>query len=398
MHKLGFLHKRMAKACESIHATRVVALFKAVAALLEGRKLTLTHLGRHLASAAYCKHNIKCMDRLLGNEHLQRERLSIYRFIAESLLCMSERPLIVVDWSDCPGHKMVMLKAAVPVGGRALSLYAEVHPLKHYNKPWIHKAFLARLAELVPAWCRPIIVTDAGFQGPWFRAVEQLGWNWVGRVRGRVMYRAPGAGQWQWTKQLHGKATARAVSLGAVELAKSAPYGCWLYLMRGPKKYRLDRPWTREHGHNTVAERCRRMHKEPWLIASNLSPEQCRAKRVMAVYEQRMQIEETFRDIKSHRYGYGLDYSRTRDPKRLEILLLIATLAMLAQWLMGLMAKEHGWMRHFQANTVTNRAVLSLFFLGGQLLVSPRFELMPRDLERAFGQLPMLVAQQVPAA
>lgn len=30
-------------------------------------------------------------------------------------------------------------------------------------------------------------VTDAGFRSPWFRAVEKLGWYWLGRLRHRTL-------------------------------------------------------------------------------------------------------------------------------------------------------------------------------------------------------------------
>ncbi|WP_252360521.1 hypothetical protein, partial [Escherichia coli] len=37
--------------------------------------LTLTELGRNLPTKARTKHNIKRIDRLLGNRHLHKERL-----------------------------------------------------------------------------------------------------------------------------------------------------------------------------------------------------------------------------------------------------------------------------------------------------------------------------------
>jgi hypothetical protein len=43
------------------------------------------------------KHQIKAVDRLLGNRHLQRERDGIYRALAKTLLLGSNRPIIVVD-------------------------------------------------------------------------------------------------------------------------------------------------------------------------------------------------------------------------------------------------------------------------------------------------------------
>jgi hypothetical protein len=122
---IGLLHKWLSDACPSIHKTRLSALVKVVQGLLAGGRLTLTDLGRQLQTTAFVKHNIKCVDRLLGNVHLQDERVTIYRAVAQWVLANTPRPILLVDWSDCePGHKHLMLKAAVPVRGRALSIYS----------------------------------------------------------------------------------------------------------------------------------------------------------------------------------------------------------------------------------------------------------------------------------
>ena len=52
--------------------------------------------------------------------------------------------------------------------------------------------------------------------------------------------------------------------------------------------------------------------------------------------------------------------------------LLIACLALLAQTLVGIMAEECELHRHYQANTVRTRRVLSFFVLGGFVLASKK--------------------------
>lgn len=49
-----------------------------------------------------------------------------------------------------------------------------------------------------------------------------------------------------------------------------------------------------------------------------------------------MQIERAFRDLKSHRYGQGMEDSLTRRGDRLQILLLANALTAFASWLAGL--------------------------------------------------------------
>ena len=74
------------------HSTRTAALLCVVGALISGGKRSLTYLGRSLSGSAHVKHQIKAVDRLLGNRHLQRERDGIYRAIVQTLLLGNERP------------------------------------------------------------------------------------------------------------------------------------------------------------------------------------------------------------------------------------------------------------------------------------------------------------------
>jgi hypothetical protein len=52
------------------------------------------------------KHQIKAVDRLLANRHLQRERDGIYRAIVQTLLLGNKRPVIVVDASACRSRRL----------------------------------------------------------------------------------------------------------------------------------------------------------------------------------------------------------------------------------------------------------------------------------------------------
>ena len=81
-----------------------------------------------------------------------------------------------------------------------------------------------------------------------------------------------------------------------------------------------------------------------------------------------MQIEETFRDLKSPAYGLGLRHSRTSSSERFDIMLLIALMLQLTCWLAGVHAQKQGWDKHFRVNTVRNRNVLSTVRLGMEVL------------------------------
>ena len=115
------------------------------------------------------------MDRLLGNEKLYAERCVLYQAQSRLMIGTKRRLPLVIDWSDLtPDRAFHLLRASVPVGGRALTLYEEVHPMKHLANPGIHRRFLRTLKDLLPMDCQPIVITDAGFRAPWFRMIEAL--------------------------------------------------------------------------------------------------------------------------------------------------------------------------------------------------------------------------------
>lgn len=373
------------------HRAREGALLKLVNALLDGGKLSVTALGRHRAGSAYEKHHIKAADRLLGNRHLHGERAGIYRAIAQTLLAGIRRPVIIIDWSDLePRRQWLVIKAAAAVGGRAISLYEKVYPMKRYNSPQTHREFLAALKSVLPAECEPIIVTDAGFRGPWFKAVEAQGWDWVGRIRNKIKYYDTRSQRWQFTDTLYQKATARVQHVGEVSLSPRHGYRFRMYLVRAYKPSR-GRPRRGERAKCPHARTYRRLHRAPWLIATSLphGPGSCR--KIKQLYARRMQIEETFRDTKSHRWGFGLNYARCDDGLRLEVLLLIAALASLVLWLVGLCGRALDWSRRLQANTERHRAVLSTVFVGRQLLRRSKLEFSMQALDLAMAELRTLI-------
>ena len=363
------------------HSARLAVVLRAVGAVLTGGKLSLTHIGRHLAGQARVKHQIKAADRLLGNQHLHRERKGIYRAIARSVLLGKERPVIVVDWSDVQsGQQWAVLKAAVPAGGRAISVYERVFPYKHYHADAAHREFLRELHSILPEGCRPIIVTDAGFRGPWFRAVEALGWDWLGRLRGRARFLCNKSGKWLLTRSLFDRATSKPRHLGKVVLTRQSCYTARLYLVRA-HKIRTGRPHRRRRTNNDVDYR--RAHREPWLLATSLPHDHGSDRRIVALYAKRMQIEETFRDLKCHRWGFGLCYSLCKSAARLNTMLLLAVLASLVVWIVGLAGRSIQANWQLQANTERSREVLSAFFIGRELLRTRCTLLGPRHIAEA---------------
>ncbi|MGU4989411.1 hypothetical protein MAX16_18410, partial [Escherichia coli] len=121
MCELDILHDSLYQFCPELHLKRLNSLTLACHALLDCKTLTLTELGRNLPTKARTKHNIKRIDRLLGNRHLHKERLAVYRWHASFICSGNTMPIVLVDWSDIREQKRLMvLRASVALHGRSV--------------------------------------------------------------------------------------------------------------------------------------------------------------------------------------------------------------------------------------------------------------------------------------
>ena len=97
-----------------------------------------------------------------------------------------------------------------------------------------------------------------------------------------------------------------------------------------------------------------------------------------------MGIEAGFRDLESDNFGFGISLTRSKDIQRFNILLLIAALATLCLWLVGVLAMRNNWHRQFMANTVKDRAVLSIPFLALAIFKRDDYIIPHADMPLAF--------------
>lgn len=375
MHARKVSHKIINNTCAWMHQARRNALTEVVLAAIADRRLSVTGLGRALDSDAREKHCIKRADRLIGNEYLYSEFRDVYYAFSQIIIGTSQRPVILIDWSDLDPYKRhYLLRASVAVDGRSLTLYEEVHELKTKDKHKTHHQFLQRLNELLPEACRPIVVTDAGFRIPWFKELDRLAWDWVGRIRNRNMVRSSEDDDWFDCKILYAGASSSPKYLGMMQLTRQSAYNCHFVLYKGKPKGRskMTCHGERARGHNS--EQCARREREPWLLATSLPVTSKIAKQVVALYSTRMQIEESLRDVKSIRFGIGFELNLSRSKNRLQVLLLIAMVATFILWLLGMAARKSQQHLSYQANTVKYRHVLSAVYLGLRVAYDRRFK------------------------
>ena len=389
MHALTILHRCLGPLLTGIHSRRLATLLEAVAATVCGPRLTLTDIGRRFGGEASLRNRIKRSDRLLGNRHLQGQARTIYAALARKLLSGVLEPLIVIDWSDLKADQSLhLLRASLPVGGRSLTLYEEVHPQGKLGNRQVQHRFLQRLAQLLPASAEPIIVADSGFKVPFFSEVERLGWRWVGRVRGRDYVKLK---RWRSCKRLFEEATTTPTCLGTGEWIRSNPLGAIFVLVRLPRQGRQAKTAAGKRARSKKSQQAARSAREPWLLVASTRFADWPAKRLVRVYRQRMQIELSFRDMKSEHFGEGLERSASSGTGRFTVLVLIASLAAVLLWLIGTAAERQGLHERLRPGSRKRRAY-SRLFLARLLLTVEQCKVAAADLADAIGPLDQWVA------
>lgn len=396
MRAAKLLHDLLDNACQSIDKRLRRTLFEAAETLAHCKHLSIATLGRHLPRKAKVKHTIKCMDRLFGNESLNKKSQAVYGGMAAYLLKGQTRPAIIVDWSGLtPCGAFHFLRASLAVNGRSLTLYDQAYPLHDYCKEKVHNSFLLQLQQLIPAGCKPIVITDAGFRNNWFQAVKKLGWDFIGRIRHNTQYCLENDSIWKPIKSLYTQATLKPQCIGNVQLARHNPNACYFHLVKQEKKYREKRNLIGKKVQCSSSIKHEIRGNEPWLIATSLSTNEFTSNLIIALYRKRMQIEEAFRDLKNTRNGLGLRYCRSYQVGRLNVALLIASLAILVLWIIGSAAIQKNLHYSYQSNTEKKSNVLSVVLVGWQTLIRnevlfKRSELMathPSSVDEAKGKV-----------
>lgn len=363
MRKESLLHNYFKDTFSFMHKKRQSVLFGAVDALMEGASLTLSSLGRNFKGQAKERHQIRKMDRLLGNKHLHQEIPMIYKEI-NRLIINKNNPIISIDWS-CISYAdgIYLLRASLRIKGRSLVCYQEIHPKEHENNDEVHHQFLRNLKLALPEHTSPIIVTDAIFSAQWFKRIRALNWHFVGRVRanrGNYFYQ----GKWHPVSEAYQQATDVPNDFNDCLLTERNQLPCRMVIYKklpqGRKKKNAKGSLAKGTYENVLAKG----GKDPWFLATSLTAQEASAFEIVKYYSSRMQIEEEFRDTKSHKYGFGLSDSGTKIHVRIHVLLIINLLASIFCWVIACSAVQKKQHLDYHANSSKKLNILSAITLG----------------------------------
>ena len=389
------LQKCLPNVIGAMHAVRARALIKAVQSLLASRRLILMDMARAWPSAERVRAPLKCLDRLLSNRHLHAQREQFYGLMMRWLI-RQPMPIILIDWSDLHEDcRWQLLRAAIPVGSRSITILDMVFPESMKGSPLAEKQLLQRLRALLPKSVTPILVTDAGFRAPWFRAVARFGWHYVGRLRHRTLIQVDGS-DWFDNRRLLPQATARPRRFESVTMVANNPWHADLILYRKPSagRVRLNRHGARSRSHTSL--KAERRERDPWLLVASCALSSLSARQIVSIYAKRMQIEQSFRDLKCDRFGCAFYYSLTRKPERIAMLLLIHALATFVAWLAALSHNAEVALRQYGGILSSRtRPHFSLLRIGWEAIRRNDAACMPATLRAAFTHPPSSFLDQL---
>jgi hypothetical protein len=328
---------------EDLHAKRVYSLANATLGAMTGASLAVNAIGHGLALARgrLPKHAIKQVDRLLSNRGIEVDGL-LARWVP---YVVGARTSIAVamDWTDfdADGQATIMLSLLTRHGRSTPLVWLTVDKatLKERRNEYEYRV-LVRLAEILPAEVKVLIVADRGFGDKKLYRVlsEELKFDYVIRFRGNI-----------------------AVTAADGEVRPAAD---WVGPSGRARVLRGAQVTAERYAVGTVVCVHAKGMKEPWCLAASASDAD--AKGLIRLYAKRWSIECGFRDTKDLRFGLGMASVHVSTSERRDRLWLLNAFAVALLTLLGAAGEALGYDRHLKSNTAKRR-VHSLFRQGCML-------------------------------
>lgn len=360
MHKQLFCQNLLDSALNNtIHVKRKKCLSRFLSDLMDyDTTLSVTEIGKKLTSKSTVKSKIYAAHTFVNNYKLERDIVCIYKGLARFFWSNAKQIVVLIDWTGACSKGYHVLQASVAAHGRSIPIYHEVHSESDQENADIHRQFLLRLKDVIPAHLSVTIITDAGFHREWFQQVLDLGWNVIGRIYSLYCYQIEGDTVWNKVKDVVFDGVGKASALGKVKLGKTKK-GVTGYLytykerLSGQIRKKKNNYPSHDKAHSDY-------YKKGWVIFSSLDkPARC----LVFYYKKRMQIEQNFKDIKNEQLGLGLRRNLSSGRTRINMLFFLAVLLIIIAWWFGLMIESLNKHHTYQANTIKNKRVRSFIHL-----------------------------------
>ena len=339
---------------KELHVKRARLMATMVVAALGSNRAGIAALGRSLAlqRGKHIKHAIKQIDRGLSNPGFVVERL-LGQWAHAVAGGGRGRLLIALDWTDFGRDTHTLVASRVHDDGRVIPmLWRTVTFLQRKGRMAEIQVELLRQLRAALGDRQAVLLADRGFADvKLYRELQELGFFFIIRFRERHLLSPRGQQRQRASRWVAHDGRARRLTDVALGY----------------------RTGVRAH---VVLVKKRRM-KSPWCLATNLTD---RAERVIAAYARRFSTEETFRDFKDVRFGWGLKLCRISRSDRRDRMLLVLAIGSLTLTILGSLVERAGISRLLKANTVPARTH-SLLQQGRIAYVAHLFRAPPHPLK-----------------
>lgn len=384
MEAIELLGSHLEEFCPMIHKTRLESVLEVATALQHSKNLSLTAMGRQVEGSASMKHKIKKVDRLEGNKHLHEELSRLYSGLSDYVFKYvsneSKLPILIDLCYIKDSHEVQMLSAEVALKGRSIPLYRDV--FRSGDLKGRASCFLSNLSLCLPKSAVVIVIMDAGFGKDWFSEIESYQWYWLSRIREGKKIKVAPSSDWCTVKELRPEIGTRAKSYNNASIMIKHDLECRIVTKKKSSKNTKSGYKRQPRNYNAGNGSYQRSAKEPWILATNLPPSAYTTTKVINYYTQRMQIEESFRDLKSHQFGLGARYARTSSIERWGVKMLLAAIVQIVFWIIGIIGHSQSFQKIFQANTVKNKKIFSYFYLGKLIFEHDMLDKLLIDYEK----------------
>lgn len=317
-----------------VRLSRLKTLSAIVSAAMELDGLGVLALGRSMSGPVSAKHNIKRVNRFLGNGKLECAVLA--KGIFDSFAPSEGRVLVLADWTDVSNGKMLVF--ALPCNGRSIPFYTYVVPKLAGEGTLVdaENEALRALNFICGNRSHVTVVADRGFGNKrWITAVRQARFHFVQRLS--CVFNVETEGHMGNLKELKLRSGARIRDWGCGTMGEDEVIQGRLVTAFDPKA------------------------KEPWYLVTDLND--IDVEEVVSIYRRRWWIETVFRDTKNRDWGLGLDLVNLKDYRRYERLFYVVSLTFILLCAHGAMAEAEGTDKEAKANTRKTR-VLNLLRIG----------------------------------
>lgn len=333
------------KHLQGMRRSRRSALASICAGAMKMKGVGVLALGRAMHGPTSAKHRIKRVDRFLGNEDVEVSELSTTLF--NVLRGSQRRPIVLVDWTDRQAFEQLVFSIAKD--GRSMPFLSVTIQSTHFKaktkgvKIQAEQQALEEFRALCPPHVCPIVIADRGFGNAcWIRDVEKWGWSFVQRLSMKHF----------------------------VDMEQHIGLLCELGIRKGyrPKDWGWGSIGADEEEEKTEVRLISvydRQADEPWYLIVNTGDFD--ANEIGKLYKKRMWTEAMFRDLKSRKWGMGLDEVQLSSVERTQRHFAIMMLAYVLLCAFGAIAEHQNFGETLKANTV-NKRVLSLAVVGNHFM------------------------------